>query len=130
MRYEMKNKLRNDIVDCLSITFYLILLIMMFAVSDDADAATSCRSTTVKHTFDKQQGYPNGRKNYVVDHICALAQGGIDAPANMQYQTPAESIAKDRVENTAAGKKLFCTPKNSTPTRQVFNCKNKTTIKK
>jgi len=41
----------------------------------------------------------------------------------MQYQTIAESHAKDKIENTTKGKELYCTPENSTPTRQVFNCK-------
>ena len=103
----------------------LILLMLTSIVAmnvPDANAST-CRSTAVKHRFDVQQGYPHGRKNFIVDHICALAQGGIDSPTNMQYQTLADSTAKDRVENTPLGKKLFCTPKNSTPTRQVFNCK-------
>ena len=71
-----------------------------------------------------QQGYPHGRKGYIVDHICALAQGGIDDPSNMQYQTIEDSHTKDLIENTPAGKALYCSPENSTPTRQVFNCKH------
>ena len=103
------------------------LLLLMFAAIvamnvPDANAST-CRSTAAKHRFDVQQGYPHGRKGYIVDHICALAQGGIDSPKNMQYQTIADSKAKDRIENTDFGAAQFCTPENSTPTRQVFNCK-------
>jgi hypothetical protein len=60
----------------------------------------------------------------LVDHICALGQGGLDSVENMQYQIPADSRKKDKIENTAVGKKLFCNEKNSTPTRQVFNCRN------
>lgn len=97
------------------------LIFILFFVSFNAFSA--CRNPIIKHKFDMQQGYPHGRKGYIVDHICALAQGGIDAPINMQYQTKADSIAKDKIENTLYGKTLFCRPKNSTPTRQVFNCK-------
>ena len=39
-----------------------------------------------------------GRPGYVVDHIIALACGGADTPANMQWQTIAEGRAKDRRE--------------------------------
>jgi hypothetical protein len=103
------------------------LLLLMFAAIvgmnvPNAEAST-CRSTAVKHQFDIQQGYPHGRKGFIVDHICALAQGGIDSPTNMQYQTTIDSKVKDRVENTPEGKRIFCTSNNSTPTRQVFNCK-------
>lgn len=97
---------------------FVLFVITMFV----ADAST-CRSIKVKRQFDVLQGFPHGRKGYVVDHICALVQGGIDSPKNMQYQTLAEGHIKDKIENTEAGKKLFCTPQNSTPTRQVFNCK-------
>lgn len=83
----------------------------------------SCRSASVKHKFDVQQGFPHGHKGFIVDHICALANGGIDSPINMQYQTLIDSAEKDRIENTKEGKKLFCNLTNSTPTRQVFNCK-------
>ena len=98
--------------------FFLVLV----ALSQNA-FSTTCRNPSVKHKFDVQQGYPHGRKGYVVDHICALAQGGIDDPINMQYQTLEEGHKKDRIENTPEGKAIYCTPQNSTPTRQVFNCK-------
>lgn len=97
----------------------IFALALLFPLSTQA----SCRSYAVKHRFDVQQGYPHGRPGYVVDHICALANGGLDITTNMQYQTLADGKLKDRVENTPFGKQQFCTPKNSTPTRQVFNCK-------
>ncbi len=56
------------------------------------------RSETAKHAFMKQTGYPTGRPGYIVDHIIALACGGADAPANMQWQTLAAAKAKDAVE--------------------------------
>lgn len=97
---------------------YVLLLALAFPAQ-----AYTCRSASVKHQFDKLHGYPHGRAGYVVDHICALANGGIDSVVNMQYQTIAESKKKDRIENTAEGRRLFCNDSNSTPTRQVFNCK-------
>jgi hypothetical protein len=95
----------------------LLLLIVSFPLS------AACRDPAVKHKFDRLNGFPQGRPGYIVDHVCALAQGGIDDVRNMQYQTIADSRKKDRIENTAEGRRLFCTPRNSTPTRQVYNCK-------
>jgi hypothetical protein len=37
-------------------------------------------------------------KGYIVDHKKALACGGVDKPANMQWQTVAAAKAKDKVE--------------------------------
>jgi hypothetical protein len=103
----------------------LILLLFTIMLScSEAKAKASCRSPTVKHRFDKLQGYPHGRKGYIVDHVCALECGGKDSEENMQYQTSSASKAKDRWERTAAGCKSTCTPNNSTyPDRKVFNCK-------
>jgi len=88
-------------------------------------ALADCRNPAVKRKFDKLNGYPHGRKGYVVDHICPLEQGGLDDVVNMQYQTIAEGKAKDKIELTPAGKAKYCNAKNSTPTRKVFNCKAK-----
>jgi len=98
----------------------LLTTIIFFSISS---AYGSCRNPAVKHKFDVLNGYPYGRQGYVVDHICALANGGIDDVSNMQYQTLKDGKIKDRVENTPEGKKLYCDSHNSTPTRQVFNCK-------
>ena len=44
-------------------------------------------------------GKPRGAcPGWVVDHRTALACGGSDAPANMQWQTVAEAKAKDKWE--------------------------------
>lgn len=108
----------NDIRDVV----ILITLITVVAIASDAKA-TTCRNPAVKHAFDVSQGYPHGRKGYIVDHLCALSCGGIDAITNMQYQTSAASKLKDRWESTTAGCKQTCNPQNSTSTRQVYNCK-------
>lgn len=103
----------------ITITLFIVSILVLI---NDSEAST-CRSSAVKRQFDKEQGYPHGRKGYVVDHICALAQGGIDSPKNMQYQTLADSKAKDKIENTTYGKALYCNSSNSTLNRLVFNCK-------
>ena len=100
-----------------------VVTVLAVASCTDAVYASTCRNPAVKRAFDKQQGYPHGRKGYIVDHVCALVRGGLDSTANMQYQTVSESHEKDRIENTDFGAAQFCTPDNSTPTRQVFNCK-------
>jgi len=56
------------------------------------------RSAAAKDAFERETGYPRGRKGYVVDHKIALACGGTDAPSNMQWQTIAEGKAKDKTE--------------------------------
>jgi 5-methylcytosine-specific restriction endonuclease McrA len=44
-------------------------------------------------------GQPRGAcPGYVVDHIVPLKRGGADLPANMQWQTLDEAMAKDKVE--------------------------------
>jgi len=118
----IKNALINGFIDAAAVTAFTILLLSAFFTTE-AKADVTCRSATVKRHFDKQQGYPKGRKGYVVDHVCALEEGGLDDVINMQYQTIEEGKFKDRIERTDFGKAQFCTPENSTPTRQVFNCK-------
>ena len=56
------------------------------------------RSSSAKHEFERQTGYPTGRPGYVVDHVVALKHGGTDSPSNMQWQTKEAAKAKDKVE--------------------------------
>jgi len=56
------------------------------------------RSSSEKHAFMKQSGYPKGRPGYVVDHIIPLKKGGCDCPSNMQWQTIKDAKAKDKWE--------------------------------
>lgn len=97
----------------------LLVLVTLFATNVGA----TCRDWKVKHAFDVQNHYPHGRSGYKVDHICALAVGGLDITSNMQYQTYADSDAKDKIERTPAGKAKWCNASNSLPYRTVFNCK-------
>lgn len=61
------------------------------------------RSSSARHAFMRETGYPHGRKGYVIDHVVPLACGGADAPSNMQWQTTAQAKAKDRVERRGCG---------------------------
>lgn len=56
------------------------------------------RNSSARARFMRQTGYAGGRPGYVVDHIVALACGGLDSPENMQWQTIVEGRAKDRLE--------------------------------
>lgn len=100
-----------------------LLFIVILALISASSQATICRNPAVKREFDRRNGYPKGRAGYVVDHICALANGGLDIVENMQYQTYLESKQKDKIENTALGRQLYCTKYNSLPYRTVYNCR-------
>ena len=62
------------------------------------------RSSNVVRAFKKTHICPSTNKNtqkcpgYIVDHIIALACGGADSVANMQYQTIKDAKAKDKIE--------------------------------
>ena len=56
------------------------------------------RSESAKREFMRITGFPNGRPGYVIDHIIPLKRGGVDTPANMQWQTVNEAKAKDKWE--------------------------------
>ena len=56
------------------------------------------RSSSEKHAFMKQSGFPKGRPGYVVDHIVPLKKGGCDCPSNMQWQTIQAAKEKDKWE--------------------------------
>jgi hypothetical protein len=99
--------------------FLFIILIIGYNVTE----AAQCRNPKIKHQFDLEQGYPKGRKGYIVDHICSLKCGGLDITKNMQYQTIEESKKKDTWENTKLGCAYTCNASNSLNIRTVFNCK-------
>lgn len=82
-----------------------------------ADGHNQHRSETAKASFRRAHPCPGGVdrgsirrcRGYVVDHVCALACCGLDAPQNMQWQTVAASKAKDRWETKDCGRS--CRPK-------------------
>ena len=62
------------------------------------------RSARAKRDFKREHPCPSTGKTYgacpgyIIDHIKPLCAGGADAPSNMQWQTIAESKAKDKLE--------------------------------
>ena len=62
------------------------------------------RSESAKREFEAMHPCPStGRASgpchgYVIDHVMALACGGVDAPSNMQWQTKEQAKAKDKWE--------------------------------
>jgi len=62
------------------------------------------RSRVARDAFERSHPCPaTGRTSgscpgYVVDHVVPLKRGGLDTPANMQWQTIEAGKAKDRVE--------------------------------
>ena len=64
----------------------------------------SRRSAAAKAAFKRQNPCPSTGQStgpcpgYVIDHVIALKRGGLDDPANMQWQTVEAAKAKDRVE--------------------------------
>ena len=85
---------------------WLILPILLFSFTAEAKQH---RSYKAKVEFKQQHPCPangatKGRcEGYIIDHIIPLACGGADSPENMQWQTEAESKAKDRWERADCG---------------------------
>tara|TARA_R110000868_G_scaffold1091_1_gene8342 strand:+ start:810 stop:1085 length:276 start_codon:yes stop_codon:yes gene_type:complete len=86
------------------------IFIAACALSISPAWAKQQRSTQARHAFVKAHACPATGlhklpcKGYVIDHVKALACGGADSPANMQWQTVAEAKAKDRWELKECGK--------------------------
>ncbi|GAC1614287.1 MAG: hypothetical protein NVS4B3_28640 [Gemmatimonadaceae bacterium] len=80
------------------------------------------RSGDARFAFERQTGYPHGRPGYVIDHIVPLATGGADSPGNMQWQTKADALAKDRTERRLSSRASGAHPNHPSPgpRRSVF----------
>jgi hypothetical protein len=76
------------------------------------------RSATARTEFKQQQPCPATGKTkgacpgYVIDHVIPLACGGLDAPANMQWQTKAEAAEKDKWERIGCEQQRKRNPRN------------------
>ena len=87
----------------------LAALIALCALSCSVTAGT-IRSNSANAEFKREHPCPTtGARSgacggYVIDRIVPLACGGVDAPANMQWQTVAEAKAKDKWELLACRK--------------------------
>src|SRR4051795_1800858 len=94
----------------------LVLMLLFFSVRTEAGAGPRCkycvrtddgriaRSSQAKQEFRKLEPCPatgettGACPGYVIDHVVALACGGEDDAANMQWQSVVDAKAKDRWE--------------------------------
>lgn len=82
--------------------FTLVIIGLLALCSQSLDARE--RSEKAKDAFKYANPCPSNGNNhgacpgYVIDHIQALACGGVDSPENMQWQSVAEGKAKDKWE--------------------------------
>lgn len=81
-----------------------LLLILGLSLVCLSVFARQTRSHQAIAEFKRQQPCPatgqarGACPGWVIDHITALACGGPDKPANMQWQTTADAKAKDKWE--------------------------------
>lgn len=85
-------------------------MILAMTMAMTCQAGTK-RSTSAKHEFMREHPCPASQPHkpyscpgYVIDHVKALACGGMDHSSNMQWQTVAEAKAKDKWELKECGK--------------------------
>ena len=83
----------------------LLALALGISAASPANAThPTKRSVSAKTVFKHQHpcpatGLAKGRcPGYVIDHVVPLCAGGTDDPSNMQWQTVADSRAKDLME--------------------------------
>ena len=82
----------------------LMLGILMLCLPCFAEAICTPRHASTVRAFRRLHACPATGKHagacagWVIDHRIALACGGADDPANMQWQTAAEAKGKDRWE--------------------------------
>ena len=92
---------------------HLLLASVILGVGSLEVEAKICRSAVAVNHFKAATGFAKGRPGWIVDHVCPLACGGNDDPANMQWQTKAEAHKKDLWERTEQGCKKLCNAENS-----------------
>jgi hypothetical protein len=94
----------------LSRVFIFVAVVCGVALVAVVASASQHRSLEVKHEFQRQHPCPStGRttgacSGYVRDHIVALACGGPDSVANLQWQTIRDARAKDAWERKSCGR--------------------------
>lgn len=89
----------------------LLLLIVALATARAASISTSAtRDPAQVRAFRHDHACPSTHEisgacpGYVVDHIIPLCLGGVDEPRNMQWQSRADALAKDKLEWEACHK--------------------------
>lgn len=82
-------------------------ILFALAVLIAIPVAAQARDRNQVYAFRKNHPCPaTGKRTgacpgYVVDHVVPLCLGGPDKPSNMQWQTTAASMAKDKREKAA-----------------------------
>ena len=82
-----------------------LLIALALALIATTATAKAPRSKSVLAEFQRANPCPSTDKRrgpcpgYVIDHIEPLCAGGPDTPANLQWQTLADSKRKDRAEH-------------------------------
>lgn len=101
----------------------MIALLLAFLLATPLPCPHPHRNRGAVAKFRRANPCPNGPdkgsktrcRGYVVDHIVSLACCGSDIPCNMQYETVADAVAKDKWElNCAQAAKR---ERNSCPTK-------------
>ena len=83
---------------------YLLIPLALLAAACTPDAYATDRNPAVRAAFMRQHPCPATGKRigacpgYVVDHVIPLCIGGADSVRNMQWQTDADGLAKDKIE--------------------------------
>jgi hypothetical protein len=113
--------------NCFERTILYILFFVILAIyTHDSHAIEPDSINCSVRSSSKAKAFKKGKTSCeIVDHICALANGGLDNKANMQCQTTYASRTKDLIENTPEGRDLYCNEKNSLTYRTVFNSRER-----
>jgi hypothetical protein len=88
----------------------ILALVCCLALAPSLASAREYRSSRVKHEFQRQHPCPSTGHatgaclGYIKDHIRALAYGGPDSVANLQWQTVEAAKAKDRWERKSCAR--------------------------
>jgi hypothetical protein len=81
---------------------FIVLLYALSAYARDAKQVRLFRATNPCPATSKTSGACPG---WVGDHVVPLCADGTDHPSNMQWQTKADSLVKDRAERRACAAK-------------------------
>lgn len=92
-------------------TMRLLSAVALIAISIQSISADYKRSGAARHAFAENNACPATNEpklpcpGWIIDHIIPLCAGGIDTPANMQWQTRENALLKDAEERRACKNK-------------------------
>lgn len=82
----------------------ILILVILSALSEQDEAGELVRNPAVIREFKRLNPCPATGKiqkscpGYVVDHVVPLCAGGADAVSNLQWQSKAAGLQKDKLE--------------------------------